>query len=86
MDDRDQNGRQYVTVQAIHYADGETVPVKIFYPGERIYPIRSSKVIEKIKNGDRTESSTYEVVINGRKTKLYFERGKWAVLVKAGRK
>ncbi|MBQ8996265.1 MAG: hypothetical protein IJ091_10670 [Oscillospiraceae bacterium] len=73
------SGKQYVTVQVTHYADGETVPVLIFYPGGRVFHIWSSRLLEEKTKDYRIEQQTYEIVVNGQKTKLYCEDGRWSV-------
>lgn len=75
------NGKQYVTVQATHYPNGEIVPVTIFFPGGRVFHIVRSSMI-KDPDGSISMKLVFRIFIRKHETKLYLENGRWYVLRK----
>jgi len=75
------NGKQYVTVQATHYPNGEIVPVTIFFPGGRLFHIVRSSMIKDL-NGNINMKQVFRIFIGEHETKLYLENGRWYVLRK----
>ena len=75
------NGKQYVTVQATHYPNGDIVPVTIFFPGGRIFHIVRSSMI-KDQSDNINMKRIFRVFIGKHETKLYLENRRWYVLRK----
>ena len=72
-------GKQYVTVQVTHNADGSMTPNTIMYPGGKMYHVSYSAVMGQSEREGKTVR-TYRVAIGKRITELYQEKDRWFVL------
>ena len=74
------SGKQYVSVQATHYPDGNVVPITIMFPGGKVFHVINPVLQEKAQ-GSSHATKTFSVIIDNQKTRLFVENKRWFVVV-----
>ena len=72
--------KRYVSVQAIHMADGEVYPLMLRHHDLGIFHITGARRLNPDEETDREPDETvYKVWIRGKATYLYEQNGRWSV-------
>lgn len=74
-------GKTYVSVQAIHGADGDITPIQIRTANGTVYHIRSARELDAVPSERNVR--TWKVRINGKYTELYCEGERWFVQMRS---